>query len=650
MSAHENGHSAIDIGLEDRHGVPNADAFATSYDMSVQGLTYKIVSKVQGAPVERKLLDDITVNARAGEILAVVGPSGAGKSTFIDALAGRIDPASLDGVILVNNKALTTSFRRISGYVMQEDALYPQLTVRETLLISARLRISNGVSHKAKIRRVDAMIQDLGLQDCAHTLIGNEESRGISGGERRRVSIGVDMVHDPAVFFLDEPTSGLDSTSALNIMEILNKVAVQRKRTIILSIHQPSFRVLELIHNFLVLAKGKSVYQGPLDRMVPFFQDYGCTIPERANILEFALDFIEKEQNGPDGLDKLVAYQAKRNEEQRDLSSLSNIGVLGLQPHFATNFLSELMVLMERTARVTWRTPELFLARLIVMSVTGLFMGSLFFDVKFSPKGVQQRESYFAFTLTAFFFTATEALPVFLSVVLAQKPHAVAANVAADYGPDRGASDKNSLVVKQEKQILLRETSRGAHRMISYVVANGLMFLPIFMAIAISFTCVSYFLIGLVNDAGAFFITTIIFFAVLALANSFVLFIGAVVPNFVIGNTVHTAVTAFMFLVSGFFIARKGIPKYWIWLHYLSHFKYPLEALNHNEFSRLTGKCFDTDAATGACSAIADDILRIYGAGRVHLWANVGIIVAFYFGYRFFFYLVLLMRSRAVRK
>eukprot|EP00850_Spirogloea_muscicola_P014987 SM000111S18810 [mRNA] locus=s111:315702:319699:+ [translate_table: standard] len=616
MTAHENGHSAIDIGLEDRHGVPPTDASATSYDMSVQGLTYKIVSKVQGAPVERKLLDDITVNARAGEILAVVGPSGAGKSTFIDALAGRIDPTSLDGVILVNNKALTTSFRRISGYVMQEDALYSQLTVRETLLISARLRISNEVSHKAKIRRVDIMIQDLGLQDCAHTLIGNEESRGISGGERRRVSIGVDMVHDPAVFFLDEPTSGLDSTSALNIMETLNKVAVQRKRTIILSIHQPSFRVLELIHNFLVLAKGKSVYQGPLDRMVPFFQDYGCTIPERANILEFALDFIEKEQNGPDGLDKLIAYQAKRNEEQRDLSSLSNIGVLGLQPHFATSFLSELMVLMERTARVTWRTPELFLARLIVMSVTGLFMGSLFFNVKFSPKGVQQRESYFAFTLTAFYFTATEALPVFLS----------------------------------EKQILLRETSRGAHRMISYVVANGLMFLPIFMAIAISFTCVSYFLIGLVNDAGAFFITTIIFFAVLALANSFVLFVGAVVPNFVIGNTVHTAVTAFMFLVSGFFIARKGIPKYWIWLHYLSHFKYPLEALNHNEFSRLTGKCFDTDAVTGACSATADDILRRYGAGRVHLWANVGIIVAFYFGYRFFFYLVLLMRSRAVRK
>ena len=104
--------------------------------------------------------------------------------------------------------------------------------------------------------------------------------RGVSGGERRRVSIGVDLIHDPAVLFLDEPTSGLDSSAALNVMQTLHSIAKQRRRTVVLTIHQPSFRILELIDAFVVLARGNAVFNGNYKQMTEFFSAYGKDIPE----------------------------------------------------------------------------------------------------------------------------------------------------------------------------------------------------------------------------------------------------------------------------------------------------------------------------------------------------------------------------------
>eukprot|EP00271_Cylindrocystis_brebissonii_P015736 TRINITY_DN38726_c0_g1_i1.p1 TRINITY_DN38726_c0_g1~~TRINITY_DN38726_c0_g1_i1.p1 ORF type:complete len:608 (+),score=94.63 TRINITY_DN38726_c0_g1_i1:275-2098(+) len=604
--------------VEEGRNLTGAAEHGGTYDLTVESLNYKVMKKNKDKQLEETyLLSNISARARHGQILAVVGPSGAGKSTFLDAVAGRINPASLEGAILVNGKPVDSSFKRFSGYVMQDDALFPMLTVRETLLFSARLRLPNTMSFAEKKERVEGLIQELGLSSCADTAIGNAEVRGVSGGERRRVSIGVDLIHDPPVLFLDEPTSGLDSTSALSVVQILNGIAEERKRTVVLTIHQPSFRILELIHNFLILARGQVIYHGPYPGLVGYFRDYGRDVPDHVNTLEYALDVIEEEQNSDGGLAPLVKfYEGRAQHAKAQLSMSSNLGVVTARD-FATSFVSETLTLMDRNFKNVSRTPELFGGRVGLMCVTGLVLGSLFFDSKYNPKGVQQRTSFFSFALALLIFTSTEALPIFLD----------------------------------ERQIFIRETSRGAYRGSSYVVSGAVVFLPFLFILALIFSCISYFMVGLIHDTTAFFMFVCTLFLTLCVANSYVTFFGGFVPNFILGNTLVTATTAFFFLFSGFFLPRKDIPKYWIWLHYMSTFKYPLEALITNEFGKLEDKCWDGKHDTLAgCTNTSDDVMRSFSAGAVHLWENACIQVLFFLGYRFFFFLMLKLQTAKVRK
>lgn len=592
-----------------------------TYNLDVQNLSYKISKRVGKEVVEKTLLSNVSAHARHGQILAVVGPSGAGKSTFLDAIAGRIDPNSLQGAILVNKNPVDSSFKRLSGYVMQDDQLFPMLTVEETLMFSARLRLPGNMSHAEKQERVQLLIDELGLGSCAKTFIGNAEVRGVSGGERRRVSIGVDLIHDPAVLFLDEPTSGLDSTAALNVIQNLHEIAESRKRTIILTIHQPSFRILNLIHNFLILARGNVVYHGPYAGMIPFFKEYGSVVPEHVNGLEYALDLVEEVESKEGGLDSLVKFCEEKTQESRQLGVQSSMGAMGdiRGKDFATSFVSEVAVLSYRNFKNIFRTPELFLARIGLMCITGLVLGSLFLNSRHSPKGVSNRASYFAFALALLLFTSTEALPIFL----------------------------------EERQIYIRETSRGAYRTISYVLSGAVVFLPFLFVLALVFSCVGYFMVGLAFDAGAFFTFVATMFMTLAVANSYVIFFAAFVPNFITGNTIITATTAFFFLFSGFFISKSNIPDYWIWLHYLSTFKYPIEVLFKNEFGTLSSECWNRSLKeTGVCnqSGKSQGVLDSFGMHNVRIWLNFLVMIIFFVGYRTFFYVALRFQTASVRK
>ncbi|KAK3124814.1 hypothetical protein QOZ80_7BG0593770 [Eleusine coracana subsp. coracana] len=201
----------------------------------------------------RTLLDGISGEAREGEILAVLGASSSGKSTLIDALAGRIQRSSLHGSVTLNEPLDSNLLKVISAHVMQDDLLYPMLTVEETLTYSAELRLPHATPASTEHARVQALIDQLGLRAAARAIISDEGRHGVSGGERRRVSIGVDVVHDPVVLFLDEPTSGLDSTSAFMVTKALWAIALSCS-VVVMSIHQPSYQnpaefALDTIHD-----------------------------------------------------------------------------------------------------------------------------------------------------------------------------------------------------------------------------------------------------------------------------------------------------------------------------------------------------------------------------------------------------------------
>ncbi|KAJ4952993.1 hypothetical protein NE237_029825 [Protea cynaroides] len=241
-------------------------------------------------PEFRHVLKNVTCRAKPWEILAIVGPSGAGKSTLLEVLAGRLTPQT--GSFLVNQKPINkTHFKKISGYVTQKDTLFPLLTVQETFIFTAKLRLN--LKPAILNSRVNSLLNELGLTHVASTRIGDDRIRGVSGGERRRVSIGIDVIHDPQVLILDEPTSGLDSTSALQIIDMLKTMAETQGRTIILSIHQPGFRIVKLFNSVLLMADGSVLHHGTVDQLSLHLLSMGLLLPLHVNIVEFAIDAVE---------------------------------------------------------------------------------------------------------------------------------------------------------------------------------------------------------------------------------------------------------------------------------------------------------------------------------------------------------------------
>ncbi|KAK1437697.1 hypothetical protein QVD17_03493 [Tagetes erecta] len=283
------------------------------HGLEFSNLSYSVMKKQKKDDVwitkEAYLLNDISGQAMRGEVMAIMGPSGAGKSTFLDALAGRIAQGSLEGSVKIDGKSVTASYmKRISSYVMQDDQLFAMLTVFETFMFAAEVRLSPSLSRSEKKKRVIELIEQLGLTSAAHTYIGDEGRRGVSGGERRRVSIGVDIIHKPSLLFLDEPTSGLDSTSAFSVVEKVKDIA-RNGSIVLMTIHQPSFRIQMLLDRITVLARGRLIYLGSPNALSAHLEGFERPVPESENNIEYLLDVIKEYDESTIGLDPLVMYQ-----------------------------------------------------------------------------------------------------------------------------------------------------------------------------------------------------------------------------------------------------------------------------------------------------------------------------------------------------
>ncbi|KIK89135.1 hypothetical protein PAXRUDRAFT_831789 [Paxillus rubicundulus Ve08.2h10] len=212
-----------------------------------------------------EVLKDVQGIARPGKLTAVMGASGSGKSSLLDILAHRSKLGIVTGSILINGRPATPSqVRQVSGYVDQEDTLMGTLTVYETVLYSALLRLPRDMSEEEKIARVHGTLEELGIRGIMGRRIGGSGKRSISGGEKRRVSIACELVTSPSILFLDEPTSGLDAYNAQSVIESLSNLARTYNRTVILTIHQPRSGIVALFDELVVLAKGRCVWAGPM--------------------------------------------------------------------------------------------------------------------------------------------------------------------------------------------------------------------------------------------------------------------------------------------------------------------------------------------------------------------------------------------------
>ncbi|KUL87957.1 hypothetical protein ZTR_03868 [Talaromyces verruculosus] len=241
----------------------------------------------------KQILTDIQGVAQPGEITAVMGASGAGKSTFLDILARKNKRGVTQGDFYINGEKISDAdFKTMIGFVDQEDTMLPTLTVHETILTSALLRLPKDMSRFAKEQRVTEVEKQLGIHHIKDQIIGSEEGhgRGISGGEKRRVGIACELVTSPSILFLDEPTSGLDAFNAFNVIECLVTLAKTYNRTVIFTIHQPRSNIVALFDRLILLAKGRTVYSGPFSSCQRYFDHIGYPCPPGFNIADFLVD------------------------------------------------------------------------------------------------------------------------------------------------------------------------------------------------------------------------------------------------------------------------------------------------------------------------------------------------------------------------
>lgn len=595
----------------------NFSCMDTSYKIKTKNLSYKLpcpTNKVNsGFCRERQkdpyILKNVNCEARPGEITAIAGPSGAGKTTLLDILAGMIPLNKVCGHVLVNEMEMKAKhFRRISGYVIQEEDLFPLLTVEETLMFSARLRLCGGI-HKIKAR-VREIMKELGLEHVANVRVGDASRGGISGGEKQGVSIGVELVHDPAVLLLDEPTSGLDSTSALQVVLLLKAMAENQGKTIILTIHQPGFRILELFDQILLLAKGTIIHQGSLELLERHLRQSGHSIPRQVNVVEFAMEITES----------LKVNTEEESETENDKKTNTNPGNLvehSNNPIFMNTIANEILILGQRFCINVFRTKQLFFSRTIQAMVIGFVLGTIFTNKPDSKNlKLQTQLGFFAFTLAFLMSASTEGLPIYL----------------------------------QQRRILMRETSRGAYRVCSYVIADTLIFLPFLLTIALLYTIPVYWLVGLKKEILGFLYFSLVAWLVVLMANSVIACFSALVPNFIIGTSLVGTVLGSSFLFSGYFISKEEIPKYWIFMHYLSLFKYPFECFLINEYGGSGKKRRCLIKEEGVCVLYGDEFLRSRGLKQSQKWSHLGILLSFIIGYRVLCFLILWYRSRTARK
>ncbi|KAJ7778671.1 hypothetical protein DFH07DRAFT_876274 [Mycena maculata] len=576
--------------------------------------------RAKGAEDDKVVLDNVSGRVAPGQMMAILGPSGAGKTTLVEILAGKRKSGTTTG--RVSFPSAGGAPPRI-GFVPQQDVLPPMLTVYEALLFGARLRLPENVSDEDKRTRVEGLMETLGIASLRNVRIGwggdvgGGKARGISGGEMRRVSIGLELIASPDVLILDEPTSGLDSVSASRVAKVLRAIAHDSENPIpvIASIHQPSSQLYQIFDSILLLSHGRALYSGPgafapAEHFASAAAGIAPACPQGYNVADYLLEVAS---DPPAALFQLPRTNSVPEWEEGDRSEKGSAESASAEKRAASNkhsksagrqkyaatFLTQLQRLSGREWKILRRDKTLFFTHVAVSSVLGVFCGGLYFKTGITIAGFQSRVGCLFFLGALIAFSSLSALYNIVEI----------------------------------RPLFLRERSSSYYSPTAWLLSR-LIFdvIPLRIIPTIIVSTITYWMAGLAHDAAHYFK----FLFILVLYT-----LAMTLYNFLLGTFFHNGGVAillsalsalYQMTFAGFFVHLNSIPPVLRWLQWLCPLKYSLEALAVNE---VGSGLMIQDTLQGVPVDVSASLIMnlLFGFGENNYYRDVLVLFAFIAGF-----------------
>ena len=526
--------------------------------------------------VTKTILDNVWGEVPLGETTAILGPSGSGKSSLLNALSGRVSTNPITktkvGAVTVQTDVRLNNFavdptdikvRQAIAFVAQDDSLQATATVREAILFSAKLRLSKHKTDQDLDELVTRMITELGLVNCADTIVGSALIKGISGGERKRTSVGVELVTQPPLVFLDEPTSGLDSYSAMQLGKVLKKVA-RAGSSVLFTIHQPSSEIFKTFDHVLLLKGGRLLYTGSIANLPDVFEQRGFPVPIQYNPADWIMEVAQGYS-----MEELEAAGFFRDQhDPKDWGRAATIDsekmdALGSTLHedesaARMNWIGQTKLLFAREVTNFGRNKHALKARTAMTVAISVFIGIIFFEV--------------AETDFDNFINVQSSFGALLMALLA--------NVFSTTLP-------SLLVFPQERPVFLREYSTNHYSVVAYFMSRLTMeFIVTAVQVTVS-TTITYFCVGFQGSFGIFYLV-IYLLAMTSTALGVLLGSSAEDPSSAIELLPGTIMPQILF--AGFFVPPDLMPDWLAWIRFVCPLTYAVHIALVNEFD---GRCDD---------------------------------------------------------
>ena len=510
-----------------------------------------------------QILKGLSGFAKPGEVLAIMGSSGCGKTSLLNVLSNQIivqRGAELSGTVEINEESIKKlDYTAFARYVLQQDILMASQTTREALIFAAVLKV--GGKKETIKAAVEQILTDLKLEKVADNLIGDEFIKGLSGGEKKRVSIGIELIAEPSILILDEPTSGLDSVMATVVIHLL-KAQADKGKTIITTIHQPSTSIFESFDRLILMVEGNIIYQGPAHTSIDYFKEIGYPCPEHTNPPDYYMRImyiVNRHDLKPVESEKLEKFiHTYKENEYQTLSEHKTAEVTPIDVSskaYKAGFFIEFRELCRRSFVNTLRNPMLLMVKIMQGIIVGFITDILFRDLGYGFMQVQNRLGVIEFSvINALFFGSNSSVMTFVG----------------------------------ERQLFLKDYKEGVYGTNSFYLAKVVSELPAQIIFTIVSVIVIYFAVDFNrHDASKFFIFLSVYFLIHLAGCLYGNLAGALSSNIRAATVMGPTIVAPLMMFGGYFSNESSLSKAFYWIKYLSAFNFGFEALAINELTDL---------------------------------------------------------------